>query len=87
MALLSVSEEHPDIANVTHKKDKAIEASAGKNGLPLSLVCYAYRHDPIPGSRRQMNEREELFVTNLILNFQFEEHSCAGLTSSSHAWE
>lgn len=57
-----------------------------QNRLPSFLAFYTYQRDLMPAIGRQKGGREMLFVTNLILNCQFEEHSLAGLNSSPHAW-
>lgn len=81
-----VTKEHHDIGNENRKKDEVIMAPRW-NRLPSFSAFYAYQHDLMPAIRSHKSGREMLFVTNLILNFQFEEHSLAGLNSSPHAWE
>lgn len=81
-----VTKEHHDVGNENRKKDEVIMAPRW-NRLPPFSAFYAYQHDLMPAIRRQKGGREILFVTHLILNFQFEEHSLAGLNSSLHAWE
>lgn len=81
-----VTKGHHDIGNEIRKKHEVIMAPR-RNRLPSFSAFYAHQHDLMPAIKRQKGGKEMLFVTNLIVNFQFEEHSLAGLSSSPHAWE